>query len=181
VVVAVTEGEKLVPVPNNVPPVAASYQLMVVPPALVADMVTVPAPHRVALTGDEGATGKGFTVTITVDVAAVHGPVPSGSFVVKVSVTFPLAMEGVYVDVSDVGLENVPLGADQVVVVALPPIVPARDTILPAQIVCAVPALTVAACVTFIVLVALTTEHGPAGSFVVNVNVTVPVKLGAGV
>lgn len=39
--------------------------------------------------------GAVLTVTTTVEVAAVQGPAPSGSFVVKVRVTFPLAMLGV--------------------------------------------------------------------------------------
>jgi hypothetical protein len=85
------------------------------------------------------------------------------------------------VEVSRLGLENVPLGAVQVALVALPPIVPANVTVPPAQTDCAAPALTVAACVTFIVRVSLTAEQGPAGSFVVNVRVTVPVKFEAGV
>jgi hypothetical protein len=41
--------------------------------------------------------------------------------------------------------------------------------------------VTVAAALTFIVRVALTTPHGPAGSSVVNLNVTVPLKFAAGV
>ena len=82
---------------------------------------------------------------------------------------------------SEDALEKVPLDAVQVELVALPLMVPVRVTVPPAQTVCAVPALAVAACVILIVLVALTGVQGPAGSFVVNVNVTVPVKLAAGV
>ena len=36
-----------------------------------------------------------FTVITTVEIAAVHGPAPSGSFVVNVRVTFPLVILGV--------------------------------------------------------------------------------------
>ena len=79
------------------------------------------------------------------------------------------------------GSENVPLGAVQAEVVALPPIVPASVIVPPAQTVCAAPALAVADCLTLIVLVALTAGQGPVGSLVVNVSVTVPVKLAAGV
>ena len=78
-------------------------------------------------------------------------------------------------------MEKVPLGAVQVELVALPPILPAKVIVPPAHTVCTVPALAVAAGLTVIVLVALTAVQGPAGSLVVNVNVTVPVKLAAGV
>jgi len=43
------------------------------------------------------------------------------------------------------------------------------------------PGVTVAPGITLIVLVALTELHGPAGSFEVNVRVTIPVKFAAGV
>ena len=39
--------------------------------------------------------GKAFTVIIKFDVVALQGPAPSGSFVVSVNVTVPLAMLGV--------------------------------------------------------------------------------------
>ena len=78
-------------------------------------------------------------------------------------------------------MEKVPLGAVQVELVALPPILPAKVIVPPEHTVCAAPALAVAACVTLIVLVVLAAGQGPAGSLVVNVNVTVPVKLAAGV
>ena len=72
---------KVVPVPTKFPPLAASYQSMVVPATVLADRFTVPVPHLEALTGDVGAAGKGFTVTTTVEIAAVQDPAPSGSFV----------------------------------------------------------------------------------------------------
>ena len=40
-------------------------------------------------------TGGAITVISTVEVAAVQGPAPSGSLVVKVNVTVPLVMLGV--------------------------------------------------------------------------------------
>ena len=122
------------------------------------------------------AVATGFTVITTVDVAAVHGPAPSGSFVVKVRVTVPVVIDGVYVDVKEVGAENVPLGALHVELVAPPPIVPARVTVPPAHIVWAAPALAVAAGLTVITTVDVAAVHGPApsGSFVVKVSVTVP-------
>ena len=128
------------------------------------------------------AVAAEFTVITTVEVAAVQGPpAPSGSFVVNVRVTVPVVIDGVYVDVKEDAFEKVPLGALHVELVALPPIVPANVIVPPAHTVCVTPASAVAACVTLIVVVALTAEHGPAGSSVVNVNVTVPEKLAAGV
>ena len=130
------------------PPVAASYHLYVVHP--VALKLTVPGPHLEAGT-PVGAPGIGLTVITTVEIAAGQGP--AGSSVVNVKVTVPLAMLGVYVDVKEFGLEKVPLGADHVELVALPPIVPARVIVPPAQTDCAGPALAIAARFTVIVLV----------------------------
>ena len=56
---------KLAPLPNNVPADAASYQSMVVPAGLVADIVTVPVPHLEPLTGAVAAAGIGLTVAVT--------------------------------------------------------------------------------------------------------------------
>ena len=56
---------KLAPLPNNVPADAASYQSIVVPPGLVADIVTVPGPHLEPLTGAVAAAGIAFTVAVT--------------------------------------------------------------------------------------------------------------------
>ena len=77
---------------------------------------------------------------------------PSGSFVVNVRVTLPLAILGVYVDVSEPAFEKVPLGALHVELVALPPMVPFNVTLPPAQIVCGLPAFAVAAGLTVSVL-----------------------------
>ena len=72
--------------------------------------------------------------------------------------------------------EKVPLGADQVAVLAEPPMLPANVTELPAQIRCGAPAFTVAGELSEItaVLVAGTQGPGPSGSLVVRVNVTEP-------
>ena len=63
---------KLVPVPNELPPVEAEYQL-IVPADAVAPKATVPAPHL-----DPGVTvtvGDEFTVSVAVeDVAVVEQP-----------------------------------------------------------------------------------------------------------
>ena len=56
---------KLEPLPNNVPPLDASYQSIVVPAALVAEIVTVPGPHLEPFTGDVAAAGIAFMVAVT--------------------------------------------------------------------------------------------------------------------
>jgi hypothetical protein len=61
---------KLVPVPRELPPVEAEYQL-IVPALAVAPRVTVPVPHLVA-----GVVpvieGTGVTVTATCELALVN-------------------------------------------------------------------------------------------------------------
>ena len=61
------------PLNSNVPPVDASYQSIVVPATVDADMVTAPGPHREPLTGFVGLTGFEFTVTVIQLLFAVHG------------------------------------------------------------------------------------------------------------
>ena len=53
---------KLFPLPNNVPPVEASYHLIV--PVPDADRLTVPVPHLAALV-PVGADGTAFTLAVT--------------------------------------------------------------------------------------------------------------------
>jgi hypothetical protein len=130
---------KFWPVNKRVPPVAASYHLYVVHP--VALKLTVPVPHLEAGT-PVGADGIGLTVIITVDIAGGQGPV--GSFVVNVSVTVPVVILGVYVDVRELGSEKVPLGAVHDPLVALPPTDPASVIVPPAHTDCAGPAFAVA-------------------------------------
>lgn len=109
-----------------------------------ADIVALPTQYVPPPAGTKAA-GAGSTVITTVLIAAAQGPAPSGSLVVNVSITVPLVILGVYVDVREPGAENVPLGALHIEVVALPPIVPARVTVPPAQIDCGNPAIAVAA------------------------------------
>jgi len=71
-------------------------------------------------------------------------------------------------------LENVPLAALQVEVVALPPMLPARVTLPPAHTVWGVPALAVASGLTVIITVLVTGAQEPD---VVSVNVTVPLVI----
>ena len=62
---------KLVPVPSEVPPVEAAYQL-IVPAEAVAPRVTVPVPQRELFVTPE-MVGIVFTVAVTcVRVAVVH-------------------------------------------------------------------------------------------------------------
>ena len=68
----------------------------------------------------------------------------------------------------------------QVPEVAPPPSAPAIVAVPSEQIVSAGPAFMVGAWLTVIVLVEVTAEHD-AGALVVNVSVTVPLKLAAGV
>ena len=72
---------------------------------------------------------------------------------------------------------NVPLGALQIADVALPPIVPASTIAPDVQIPLSGPASTIAAGLTVITTVEVTGGHGPAGSLVVSVIVTVPLAM----
>ena len=63
---------------------------------------------------------------------------------------------------------------DHVEEVALPPIVPAKMCVLPAQISASTPAFTVADAFTESTMASLVAGHVPTGSFVVIVSVTVP-------
>lgn len=74
-------------------------QLMIAPGTefpSVRLMVPIATPeHKVWFEGDAPAEGVGFTVINLVEVAAVQGPAPSGSFVVSVSITVPELIDGV--------------------------------------------------------------------------------------
>jgi hypothetical protein len=96
--------------------------------------------------------------------------------VVNVNVTDPLVIDGVYIALSELTLENVPLGALQVALVALPPIDAERLTVLPAQIVRGDPALAVAF-PTVTIIVETAAGHVPGGSLVVNLRVTEPLLI----
>src|SRR6185436_5877415 len=166
------------PVPTCVPPVAASYHFSVPPAHPDAVSITVPGPHRDTPLA-VGAVGMGLTVITTVDVTAGQGP--AGSLVVNVSVTVPLAIAGVYVDVKELGSEKLPPGADHVPLVAPRPTLPANVTVPPAHTDCGDPALAVATGLIVIVTVDVAAGQGPEGSFVVNVNVTEPAAISAAV
>jgi len=152
---------------ENVPLDALQVEVVALPPMLPA-RVTVP-PAQIVCGVPAPAVASGLTVITTVLVTDGHGPP-----VVSVRVTVPLVMDGVYVDVSEFMFENVPLDALHVEVVALPPMMPARVTVPPAQIVCGVPAPAVASGLTVITTVLVTDGHGPP---VVSVRVTVPLVI----
>ena len=67
----------VVPVPpaRTAPPVAAAYQSIVSPALTLADMITVPVPHRCPLTGLIGAAGIGLTVAVTATLVVEVHPV----------------------------------------------------------------------------------------------------------
>jgi hypothetical protein len=165
---------------ENVPLGALHVELVALPPIVPAKFIKLPA--QTVCGFPAFAVAAAFKVITTVEVAAEQGPVPSGSFVVSVNVTVPLVMEGVYVEVSEFTLENIPLEALHVELDALPPIVPDKFTEPPAQTVCAFPAFAVAGLaheqlLTVITTVEAATPQGPEGSFVVSVNVTVPLVI----
>ena len=66
----------VVPVPpvRTVPPVEAAYQSIVSPAPALADIVTVPVPHR-ELSVPVGALGIAFTVAVTAVLVAEVQPV----------------------------------------------------------------------------------------------------------
>src|ERR1043166_1206395 len=106
-----------------------------------------------------------------------HGPV--GSFVVRVSTTLPFAISaavGMYTAVSEwLSGINVPLPPLQLAELALPPMLPARLVAgAPAQTFLSGPAETVAGMLMVTAITSFTARHGPGGSFVVTVSVTVP-------
>ena len=76
-------------------------------------------------------------------------------------------------------LENEPLGAVHVELMALPPRIPAKVIVPPAQTVCDKPAFAVAAAFTVITTVEVAARQGsdPSGSFVVKVKVTAPLEI----
>jgi hypothetical protein len=160
-------------------PFGALHVEVVAAPPIIPDKLTVPAPHIVcgfpAFAVGGFAQEQLFTVIITVELAAGQGP--EGSFVVKVNVTVPFEMDGVYVEVTEFTLEKFPLGALHVEVDALPPMIPARVIDPPAQTVCGLPAFAVAGGFTVITTVEVATGHGPEGSSVVKVSVTVPLEM----
>ena len=71
---------------------------------------------------------------------------------------------------------KLPLGALQVELTALPPMLPPKFTVPPSQIVCGNPALAIGArfTVTTTLLVAATQGPAPSGSFEAKFKVTVP-------
>jgi hypothetical protein len=114
--------------PDQVPVLAG------VPTSELNRLIEEPEAHKFNDPFDP-ALGAVFTVIVTVEETATHGPAPSGSFVVSVSTTEPVVIVGVYELVNEFAFENVPEGAVHVPVVAPPPTVPARVILVPEHIV----------------------------------------------
>lgn len=107
---------------ENVPLGADQVALVAEPPMLPFNITDPPEHTR---RGAPASTVAGVLSEMTVVlVTGTHGPGPSGSLVVSVRVTEPDPIADVYVVESEFGFEKVPLGADQVALVADPPIVP---------------------------------------------------------
>ena len=125
--------------------------------------------------------GIGFTVITIESAAAAHGPAPSGSLVVIVSVAVPLVMSfapGVYSALGSAALSNVPSPfVVHVIDDAPPPKAPASVYVDPSQIVVSTSALTVASVLIVSVMLSVAAGHGPGGSSVVMVSVTVPLVM----
>ena len=149
------------------------------PPRLPASVKVVPE-HMDAST-PAFTVAPGLIVSNTASLTAGH--IPAGLSVVKVKVIDPAEMsdaEGVYKGFKVVASSNVPV---PLVVhnddVALPPIIPDKVIVLPLQMIASVPAFVVAAGFIVNVNASLADGHGPAGSFVVIVNVTDPEVISA--
>ncbi len=144
---------------------------------VVSPAVAKVGPAQILYEGENTeATGLGFTVIVMLEVAATQGPAPSESLEVNVRDIVPELNVGVYVEVGEFTLPNVPELADQVLEVALPPIDPASVIDVPAHNSASVPVKTVG--IGFMVIVtvelAATQDPTPSGSFVVRVKTTVP-------
>ena len=108
-------------------------------------MDPVDVPLQFTLTCAEVSMGNGFIVIITDEDVEEQGPAPSGSLVLRVSVTVPAVISaalGVYTafNVFRFGVK-VPFPPVQFPKVAAPPMVPFNATVLPAQICLLLPAL----------------------------------------
>jgi hypothetical protein len=119
------------------------------------------------------AVGVGLTVIFIVDVTAEQGAMP---VVVRVSTAVPEKTDGgvqVAFKVLALGVNVPPAGVVHVPPVAAPPTDPDKIAVLPWQIVCAVPALSVGVGRTIILTFDMAAEHG-AIPVVVSVRIAVP-------
>src|SRR4029079_17543873 len=180
-----------------------AVELSVPPPAVIdhAPVVALPptlAPLNVmavgvadwhALSGPPAwAVGAAAIVIVLVSVAAVH---PVGASVVNVNVTVPEKLAaGVYVTAPGFAVCAVELSVPPPDVIDHAPVVALPPTLAPLNVMAVgvadwhalsgPPASAVGAAAIVIVLVSVAAVH-PDGASVVNVNVTVPEKLAAGV
>jgi len=98
--------------------------------------------QTVCVSGLLVTVASGFTVSLTVDTAAGHGP--KGSLVVSVTTATPDAMVGVNCEVSEPGWVKVPEGELQVAEEAPPDIEPFSEMVEPAHTLTGDPALATA-------------------------------------
>lgn len=133
-------------------------------------------PEHTACEGPALAVATSSMVITTLSLAGRHGP--GGSLVVKVSVTVLAVISfgpGVYIAFASVLSLNVPSPeVDHVALVAALPKVPASVAVPSEQMVWAGPASTATEAFIVMTMLSLTDTHGPVGSFVVSVSVTVP-------
>ena len=107
---------------EKLPDGADHVALLAVPPKL-PDNVTDP-PEQTLWGGPAFTVAGELRKMTAVLVAGTQGPGPSGSLVVSVNVTDPEPMAEVYIVESALESEKLPLGADQVALLADPPILP---------------------------------------------------------
>lgn len=141
-------------------------------PPLAVTAPTVPEPKQLPLAGllpvAPGGVGSGVMVIIRLSVTAPQGP--AGSSLLRYSFTLPAivsAEDGVYTAVNDVASSKVPLPLlVQLVVVVLPPLLPVRLAVCPAQMVWLLPASIVAAWSIVTITESIAAAQPPAAAIV---------------
>jgi hypothetical protein len=162
----------------NVPVPLVVHVTDVTPPLMVPANGYV-LPEQMVAFEPAVTTPAGLIVNVIELVAATHGP--AGSLDVIVKLTVPAAISaalGVYTADKDVLLLNVPLPLVVHVTEVAPPLIePERVYTSPEQMVAFEPAFTCASEVIVNTTLSETAVHGPAGSLLVIVNVTVPAAI----
>lgn len=118
------------------------------PPVAVIAPIDEPKQFPFALLPDTvGGLGSGVIVIVKLSLTEPHGP--DGSSLLKYSFTVPAVIspsDGLYTTVNELALSKLPLPAVvQLVLEALPPLLPVKLAVFPWQIVTSLPASTVAA------------------------------------
>jgi uncharacterized protein with FMN-binding domain len=148
------------------------------PPAIIPARVYV-VPEQMAALAPASAVAAGLIIRVIESATAEQ--IPAGSFVVAINITLPAVTsvaEGVYVALLNAESSNVPLPVLVHVNDVAPPLtVPANVYVLPEQMMVSDPAATVAAGLIVNIIVSLTAEQGPEGSFDVMIKVTDPAEM----